>query len=99
MNALEKRKKVILNKSEYENKNGETVFVYNVIKDKWKDKKKVGCEIIDVRSKEEYDLLDEIYIVWQRTETGGFYRTLTNEEIEKELESEDLPFSVELQDE
>ena len=37
MNALEKRKKVILNKSEYENKNGETVFVYNVIKDKWKD--------------------------------------------------------------
>ena len=99
MNALEKREKIILNKSEYQKKDGETVFYYTVIKDKWKDKKKVGYEFIDVVSNEDYDLLDSIYICWQRTEFGGHYRTMTNEEIEKELESEDLPFSVELQDE
>ena len=94
MTQLEKREKIILNKNEYTAKDGTQKYVYAVLKEEWKDKRKVGYKVIDVVSNEDYELLDSIYIVWQRTESGGYYRTMTNEEIEKELEGEDLPIPV-----
>lgn len=84
--------KIILNKNQYVTKDNKIRFVYAVLKEEWKDKKKIGYKVIDVISDDEYELLDKIKFVWQQTETGGYYRTLTKEELEKE--NEVLPFDT-----
>ncbi len=65
--------KVILDKSNYENKNGEVIFVYTLIKPKYDFnlKKFDGIEFFNVRSKTEYNLLDKVEIVYNKQ--SGYY--------------------------
>ena len=61
--------KVILDKSSYVNKNEETIFVYTLVKPKYNKttKKFEGYEFFEVRSKNEYQLLDIVNIEYNKT--------------------------------
>lgn len=65
--------KVILDKSSYENKNREVIFVYTLVKPKYNFnlKKFDGIEFFNVRSKTEYNLLDKVEIVYNKQ--SGYY--------------------------
>lgn len=65
--------KVILDKAKYENKNGEVVFVYTLVKPHYdfESKKFTGHEFFNVRSKSEYNLLDIVNISYNKS--SGYY--------------------------